>query len=76
MKAVAKGVGGCDDRVSKRRSIPIWTEPARNMATSIRMKRAIREGRVHYPLGENVSGLLVYDGGGNMSAHVARNDRP
>ena len=28
------------------------------------------EGRVQYPLGENVSGLLVYDGGGNMSAHV------
>jgi len=34
------------------------------------------EGRVHYPLGENVSGLLVYDAGGNMSAHVMRNDRP
>ena len=34
------------------------------------------EGRVHYPLGENVSGLLIYDGGGNMSAHVMRNDRP
>ena len=34
------------------------------------------QGRVHYPLGENVSGLLVYDGGGNMSAHVMRNDRP
>jgi hypothetical protein len=27
-------------------------------------------------LGENVSGLLVYDGGGNMSAHVMRNDLP
>ena len=26
------------------------------------------EGRVQYPLGENVSGLLVYDGSGNMSA--------
>jgi hypothetical protein len=23
-----------------------------------------------------MSGLLVYDGGGNMSAHVMRNDRP
>src|SRR5438034_11683284 len=34
------------------------------------------EGRVQYPLGENVSGLLVYDGGGNMSAHVMRNDLP
>jgi Lipocalin-like domain len=34
------------------------------------------DGRVRYPLGENVSGLLVYDGGGNMSAHVMRNDRP
>jgi Lipocalin-like domain len=32
------------------------------------------EGRVQHPLGENVSGLLVYDGGGNMSAHVMRND--
>ena len=31
-------------------------------------------GRVQYPLGENVSGLLVYDGIGNMSAHVMRND--
>src|SRR5207247_4710384 len=34
------------------------------------------EGRVQYPLGESVSGLLVYDGGGNMSAHVMRNDLP
>jgi lipocalin-like protein len=34
------------------------------------------EGRVQYPLGENVSGLLFYDGGGNMSAHVMRNDLP
>lgn len=34
------------------------------------------EGRVQHPLGKNVSGLLVYDGGGNMSAHVMRNDRP
>jgi len=24
------------------------------------------DGRVQYPLGENVSSLLVYDGGGNM----------
>jgi hypothetical protein len=34
------------------------------------------KGRVQYPLGENVSGLLVYDGGGNMSAHVMRNELP
>jgi hypothetical protein len=34
------------------------------------------EGRVRYPLGENVSGLLVYDARGNMSAHVMRNDPP
>ena len=34
------------------------------------------EGRVQYPLGEIVSGLLVCDGGGNMSAHVMRNDLP
>lgn len=33
------------------------------------------QGRVQYPLGENVSGLLIYDGGGNMSAHVMKNDR-
>ena len=32
------------------------------------------EGRVEYPLGENVSGLLIYDDGGNMSVHVMRND--
>src|SRR5438045_9641154 len=34
------------------------------------------DGAIQYPLGKNVSGLLVYDGGGNMSAHVMRNDRP
>jgi len=34
------------------------------------------KGELHYPLGEHVSGLLVYDAGGNMSAHVMRNDRP
>jgi Lipocalin-like domain len=34
-----------------------------------------QDGRVQYPMGENVSGLLVYDAGGNMSAHVTRNDR-
>jgi hypothetical protein len=34
------------------------------------------EGRLQYPLGENVSGLLVYEAGGNMAAHVMRNDRP
>lgn len=32
------------------------------------------EGGVQYPLGKNVSGLLVYDRGGNMAAHVMRND--
>jgi Lipocalin-like domain len=34
------------------------------------------DGRVQYPLGESVSGLLVYDAGGNMSAHVMRRARP
>jgi hypothetical protein len=34
------------------------------------------DGRVQYPMGENVSGLLIYDAGGNLSAHVTRNDRP
>jgi Lipocalin-like domain len=34
------------------------------------------EGRVQHPLGENVSGLLIYDGVGNVSAHVMRNDLP
>jgi hypothetical protein len=34
------------------------------------------QGRVQYPLSENVSGLLIYDAGGNMSAHVMKNDRP
>src|SRR4030095_14710932 len=34
------------------------------------------EGRVQYPLGENMSGCLVYDDGGNMSAHVMRNELP
>jgi len=32
------------------------------------------DGRAQSPLGQNVSGLLVYDGRGNMSAHVMRND--
>jgi hypothetical protein len=27
-------------------------------------------------MGESVSGLLVYDAGGNISAHVTKNDRP
>jgi len=34
------------------------------------------EGRVQYPLGEKVSGLLIYDDGGNMSAHVMKDDLP
>lgn len=34
------------------------------------------KGQVQYPLGEHVSGRLVYDSAGNMSAHVMRNDRP
>ena len=34
------------------------------------------DGRVQSPIGEDVSGLLIYDAGGNMSAHVTRNDRP
>jgi hypothetical protein len=33
------------------------------------------KGQLQYPLGEHVSGLLMYDAGGNMSAHVMRNDR-
>jgi hypothetical protein len=34
------------------------------------------KGKPQYPLGERVSGLLIYDPSGNMSAHVTRNDRP
>ena len=34
------------------------------------------KGQLQYPLGERVSGMLMYDAGGNMSAHVMRNDRP
>jgi len=33
-------------------------------------------GKAQYPLGERVSGLIVYDAAGNMSAHIMRNDRP
>jgi Lipocalin-like domain len=33
-------------------------------------------GEVRYPLGRHVVGQLVYDVGGNMSAHVMRVDRP
>jgi len=34
------------------------------------------KGELQYPLGKHVSGLLHYDAGGNMSAHVMSNDRP
>jgi Lipocalin-like domain len=34
------------------------------------------KGQLQYPLGEHVLGLLIYDAGGNISAHVMRNDRP
>jgi hypothetical protein len=33
------------------------------------------QGQIQHPLGEHVSGQLVYDSAGNMSAHVMRNDR-
>lgn len=33
-------------------------------------------GKVQYPLGERVSGQLIYDGGGNMSVHLMRDGRP
>ena len=32
-------------------------------------------GRPQHPLGKDVSGQLIYDDAGNMSAHVMRNDR-
>jgi len=34
------------------------------------------KGQLQYPLGQDVSGLLVYDAAGNMSAHVTRKERP
>jgi hypothetical protein len=34
------------------------------------------EGKRQYPLGERVSGQLMYDASGNVSAHVMKNDRP
>ena len=34
------------------------------------------KGQLQFPLGEHASGLLMYDAGGNMSAHVMNNDRP
>ncbi|PYL02793.1 MAG: hypothetical protein DME32_05575 [Verrucomicrobia bacterium] len=34
------------------------------------------KGERQFPLGKQVSGQLVYDAAGNMSAHVMRNDRP
>jgi hypothetical protein len=33
-------------------------------------------GQLQFPLGKQVFGQLSYDAGGNMSAHVMRNDRP
>ena len=34
------------------------------------------KGQLQDPLGKHVFGQLVYDAGGNMSAHVMSNDRP
>ncbi len=34
------------------------------------------KNQLRRPLGEDVSGLLVYDAGGNMAAHVMKNGRP
>jgi hypothetical protein len=34
------------------------------------------KGQIQYPLGEHVSGQLIYNAAGNMSAHVMRNDVP
>jgi len=34
------------------------------------------KGERQFPLGKQVSGQLVYDAAGNMSAHVMRNDVP
>ena len=33
-------------------------------------------GHVQHPWGEDVSGQLIYDSGGNVSVYVQRNDRP
>src|SRR5215813_198884 len=33
-------------------------------------------GQLQYPLGKHVTGQLIYDADGNMSAHLMRNDRP
>jgi hypothetical protein len=76
MKAVAKNIGGgamiASPNVAESQSGPSLLGTWRLVSYEARDP----EGRVRYPLGENVSGLLVYDGGGNMSAHVMRNDRP
>jgi lipocalin-like protein len=34
------------------------------------------KNQLQRPFGEHVSGLLVYDAGGNMAAHVMKNGRP
>src|SRR6059036_2134898 len=76
MKAVAKNIGGgamiASLNVAESQSGPSLLGTWRLVSYEARDP----EGRVQYPLGENVSGLLVYDGGGNMSAHVMRNDLP
>ena len=33
-------------------------------------------GQTHYPLGKHVTGQLIYDDDGNMSAHIMREGRP
>jgi hypothetical protein len=67
MKAVAKGVGStmtASPSVAQSQSAPSLLGTWRLVSYEARDS----EGRVQYPLGENVSGLLVYDSGGNMSA--------
>ncbi len=34
------------------------------------------KGQVQHPWGEHVTGQLIYDGKGNVSAHVLKSDRP
>jgi hypothetical protein len=74
MKRIAEDVGG--GMIARRNVAPCQSGPSLlGTWRLVSYQARDSEGRVQYPLGENVSGLLVYDGGGNISAHVMRNGR-
>lgn len=54
--------------MSKEAFIGTWKLNSSEMRSS--------SGEVFYPLGEDCQGLLIFDCGGNLSAHLMRPNRP